>query len=215
MPAAAPDLRDPWWARLPVIEEPGRPPQRTTVAVLSSEFPAHAVIDLPDDRRPPGWQMAVRADVGGGAVHAVDVAMPGAPLCWYVELAEPDATPAATTLVAFSDTRFPEGTVLDAARARAAGVSGTHQVAAVRWWPVTGLVHQLYVVAGYRRRGLASKLVQAAFGVQYARGLPDIHGDGRRTELGEAWRQALPEAVSARMAGWSEVMPPMTPALSA
>jgi GNAT superfamily N-acetyltransferase len=145
-------------------------------------------------------------------VHAVDVARPAAPLCWYVELPEPDAGPAANTLVAFSDGRFPEGTVLDAARATAAGITGTRQVAAVRWWPSTGLVHQLYVVSGYRRRGLASKLVQAAFGVQYARGLPDIHGDGRRTELGEAWRQSLPEAVSARMSGWSEVMPPMTPA---
>jgi GNAT superfamily N-acetyltransferase len=185
------------------------------VAVLSEDFPAHAVVDLPDARRPAGWQVTVRADVSGGAVHAVHVAMPQAPLCWYVELPDPDAVPAATTLVAFSDTRFAEGTVLDVARAHAAGVTGTHQVAAVRWWPSTGLVHQLYVVSGYRRRGLASKLVQVAFGVQFARGLPDIHGDGRRTELGEAWRQSLPEAVSARMAGWSQVMPPMTPARSA
>ena len=215
MPAAGPDLPDPWWARLTVTEEPGRPAQRTTVAVLSAEFPAHSVVDLPDVRRPSGWQMAVRADVDGGRVHAVDVAMPSAPLCWYVELPEPDAEPAATVLVAFSDTRFPEGTVLDVAGAEAACVTGTHQVAAVRWWPSTGLVHQLYVVSGYRRRGLAAKLVQAAFGVQLARGLPDLHGDGRRTELGEAWRASLPEAVSARMADWSEVMPPMTPSLSA
>jgi GNAT superfamily N-acetyltransferase len=209
--ATAEPVRDPWWARLPVAEEPGQPAHRTTVAVLSAAFPAHAVVDLPDARRPSGWQMAVRADVDGARVHDVHVAMPAAPLCWYVELPEPDARPPATTLVAFSDTRFPEGTVLDVGRAEHAGVTGRHQVAAVRWWPSTGLVHQLYVVSGYRRRGLAAKLVQAAFGVQRARGLPDIHGDGRRTELGETWRQHLPEAVSARMAAWSEVMPPMTP----
>ena len=211
MPVAGPDLREPWWARLPVSEEPGRPPQRTTVAVLSPAFPPRTVIDLPEARRPTGWQMAVRADVGGGAVHAVHVAMPEAPLCWYVELADP----AATTLVAFSDTRFPEGTVLDAARAHAAGVTGTHQVAAVRWWPSTvwctsSTSSPSTGAAGWRRSSCRPRSACSS-----PCGCPTSDGDGRRTELGETWRQSLPEAVSARMAAWSEVMPPITPALSA
>ncbi|SFE28242.1 hypothetical protein SAMN05216574_10314 [Blastococcus tunisiensis] len=145
-------------------------------------------------------------------MHAVEVAMPAAPHCWYVELPEPDATPPAATLVAFSDLRFPEGTVLDAGQAEAAGVSAAHQVAAFRWWPGSGLVHQIYVGAEHRRRGLAVKLGLVTFGMQVARGLPHLHDDGRRTDLGETWRQALPEFMSATMAERSEWLPPMTPA---
>ncbi|WP_139228763.1 hypothetical protein [Blastococcus tunisiensis] len=156
--------------------------------------------------------MAARVDLAGGRVHAVEVAMPAAPHCWYVELPEPDATPPAATLVAFSDLRFPEGTVLDAGQAEAAGVSAAHQVAAFRWWPGSGLVHQIYVGAEHRRRGLAVKLGLVTFGMQVARGLPHLHDDGRRTDLGETWRQALPEFMSATMAERSEWLPPMTPA---
>ena len=106
--------------------------------------------------------MAVRADVEGGRVHAIDVAMPAAPLCWYVELPEPQAGPPAVTLIAFSDTRFAEGTLLQARQAEEAGVTGSHQVAAFRWWRSSGLVHQIYVAAAHRRRGLAVKLGMVA-----------------------------------------------------
>jgi len=194
-----------------VEERPGRRAHRTTVLVTSPEFPVDSVLDLPDHRRPSGWRLAVRADVDGGRVHAVEVDLPGIPLCWYVELPEPDAGPAANTLVAFSDPRYAEGTVLDAREAAAAGVSGAQQVAAIRWWPESGLVHQLYVVPAQRRRGLGRKIATAAFGVQLGHGLPDLHGDGRRTELGEAWRASLPDGMAARMAPWSQVLPPMTP----
>jgi hypothetical protein len=191
----------------------GEPTQRLVMAVRSTDFPAGTVVDLPGGRRPTGWLMAVRADVDGGRVHAVDVAMPDAPLCWYVELPEPEADPPAITLIAFSDTRFSEGTVLDAAQAEAAGVTAAHQVAAFRWWPTSGLVHQIYVGAAHRRRGLAVKLGQVAFGMQVARGLPHLHDDGRRTDLGEAWRQALPAFMTATMADRTEWLPPMTPAV--
>jgi GNAT superfamily N-acetyltransferase len=164
-------------------------------------------VDLPGTRRPSGWQVAVRTDVGGPRVHSVAVALPDAPLLWYVELPEPAAE--ATTLVAFSDTRYAEGTVLDADAARLAGVGGDQQVAALRWWPGSGLTHQLYVAVDHRRRGVGRKLVQAAFGLQVARGLPALHGDGRRTDLGEQWRLGLPAVVASRMAAWSEHMPAM------
>jgi GNAT superfamily N-acetyltransferase len=191
--------------------EPGPPRHQELVAVLSADFPPHTVVDLPTPRRPTGWAVAVRAD-DGGRVRTVETTVP-APLLWYVELAEPGTAeqPAATTLVAFSDLRFPGGTVLDAERARGAGVAGTRQVGALRWWPGTGLVHQLYVAAEHRRRGIGATLVRVGFGLQAVRGLPPLHGDGRRTELGEEWRRALPDAVSARMAPLSELMPPMTP----
>ncbi|TFV91358.1 GNAT family N-acetyltransferase [Blastococcus sp. CT_GayMR16] len=212
MPVAAPDLLlDPWWARLPAPGEPGTPARHTLVAVLSAEFPAHTVVQLPGGRRPRDWRIAVQADVDGSRVHRVEVALPGAPLLWYVELPEPAARPAASTVVAFSDPRFPDGTLLDAARARREGVDGGSQVGALRWWPGTGLVHQIYVTPDHRRRGVGNKLSRAVFGMQAARGLPHLHGDGRRTELGEEWRNGLHAAVAARMAPLSEVMPAMTP----
>jgi GNAT superfamily N-acetyltransferase len=209
---AAETLLDPWWARLPLEGEPGRPRQHELVAVLSADFPPHTVVDLPGGRRPTDWRIAVRADVGGGRVHRVETTSAG-PRLWYVELTEPRTAgqPAATTLVAFSDARFADGDVLGAEQAQRARVDGTRQVAALRWWPGTGLVHQLYVAAEHRRRGVAGKLVRVAFGVQAARGLPALRGDGRRTELGEEWRRGLPDVVSARMAPLSELMPPMTP----
>jgi GNAT superfamily N-acetyltransferase len=216
MPAAGPDLLlDPWWARLPEPGEPGTPPRHTLVAVWSAEFPAHTVVHLPSGRRPSGWQVAVQADVDGSRVHRVEVALAGAPLLWFVELPEPTGRPAASTLVAFSDARFADGTVVDDVRARHAGVDGSGQVGALRWWPGTGLVHQIYVAPAHRRRGVGDKLVRTVFGIQAARGLSPLHGDGRRTKLGEEWRNALPAAVAARMAPLSEVMPPMTPSLSA
>jgi GNAT superfamily N-acetyltransferase len=212
MPVAGPDLRmDPWWARFPEPGEPGAPPRQTLVAVMSADFPPHTVVDLPGGRRPTDWKVAVQADVDSSRVHRVEVALPGAPLLWYVELPEPTSRPAAITLVAFSDVRFAEGAVVDGDRARRAGADGARQVAALRWWPGTGLVHQVYVAAAHRRRGIGNKLIRAGFGIQAARGLPPLHGDGRRTELGEEWRNGLHAAVAARMAPLSEVMPPMTP----
>jgi GNAT superfamily N-acetyltransferase len=204
--AAEPSLLEGWYARLPAEH----PAERVLVAVLSDAFPAGSLVDLPEPRRPRGWRVAVRT--AGPAVRSVEVALPDAPLLWYVELAEPDAQPAATTLIAFSDRRCPDGAFLTAEQANAAGVTGGSQVAAIRWWPPTGLVHQLYVASRHRRRGVAGKLVQAAFGVQAARGLPRLHGDGRRTDLGEQFRNGLPEYASWRLAPWSQRLPPMDPA---
>jgi GNAT superfamily N-acetyltransferase len=202
MPAVTADpALDPWWAR---VSQAGR---TTLVAVLSPDFPPGAVIDLPGERRPSGWQVAVVSD--GQRPSAVEVALPGAPLLWYVELPEPATDPAATTLVAFSDARYPDGRLLGPDDARAAGITADGQVGAVRWWPASGLVHQIYVAPTHRRRGVANKLVRAAFGLQASRGLAPLHGDGRRTDLGERWRQALPDAVAGRMATWSQRLPSM------
>jgi GNAT superfamily N-acetyltransferase len=207
VPSSAAEPLDPWCARLALPAEPGRACRHEVVVVLSAVFPPSTVVDLPGSRRPSGWQVAVRTDVAGPAVHSVAVALPDAPLLWYVEVPEPDA--GATTLLAFSDPRYAEGTVLTADTARRAGVTGEQQVAALRWWPATGLAHQVYVAAEHRRRGVGRKLVQAAYGIQVARGLLPLHGDGRRTDLGEQWRHALPAAVAARMAARSERVPAM------
>lgn len=201
-----------WWARFPVEEEPGSPARRWWVAALGTAFPAGSVVDHPAGRRPEGWVLAVRADADGGRVHVAEVALPAVPLLWYVELPEPVAAPPATTLLAFSDARFPEGTVLTADEARAAGVTSGHQVAALRWWTGSGLAHQVYVAPRHRRRGLALKLSMAAYGVQRVRGLPALHGDGRRTDDGEAWAGGLPAWAAWRLAPRTHALPSMTPA---
>ncbi len=200
-----------WWARLPVEEEPGSPARRWWYAVLGEAFPAGSVVDHPPGGRPGGWVLAVRTDASGDQVHAVEAALPGVPLLWYVELAEPDAAPPARTLVAFSDDRFPEGTVLTPAQAQVAGVASDQQAAALRWWPDTGLTHQVYVTPRHRRRGLGLKIAMAAYGVQAVRGLPRLHGDGRRTDDGEAWAGALPPWAAWRVAPRSHALPSMTP----
>ena len=213
MPVASTEVLRAWYARLPDDGGSGGHPGRTLVAVLTAEFPAGTVVDLPAGRRPSGWQVAVRTDDTGRHVRSVEVAMPGAPLLWYVELPEPepDAGPPATTLVAFSDPRCAEGTVLTEVQAGDRGVRGAGQVGAVRWWHGSGLVHQLYVAPEHRRRGVAGKLVQAAFGVQVARGRPHLHGDGRRTDDGEAFRGGLPGYAAWRLASRTHRLPSMTP----
>jgi GNAT superfamily N-acetyltransferase len=200
-----------WWAQHPAPAGPGSGARQIVVGVLSSAFPPGTVVALPDARRPSGWRVAVETEVASGRVHVVQVALPDAPQLWYVEVAEPGAAPAATTLVAFSDASYGDGRVLTGAEARADRISGASQVAALRWWPGTGLVHQIYVRPSSRRRGVAAKLAHAAFGVQAVRGLPPLHGDGRRTDLGELWRNGLPEQVARLMAPRSMHLPPMTP----
>jgi GNAT superfamily N-acetyltransferase len=210
MPVGAPDrVIEGWWVRRSLPAGNGGRARHLLVGVLSDEFPAGTVVDLPGDGRPSRWQVAVEAE--GARVHRVEVALPDVPLLWYVEVAEPDADPGATTLVAFSDARYGEGRVLDQREARAHKITAGRQVAALRWWPSTGLVHQIYVQPAHRRRGVAGKLAQAAFGIQMARGLPSLHGDGRRTDLGEQWRDGLPDYVTWRLAPRSEHLPPMTP----
>lgn len=199
-----------WWARFP-DGEPGPSARLQWVGVVSDEFPAGTVVDLPGGARPSRWQVAVLADAGGERVHRVEVRAAAAPPLWYVVLPEPDAAPAAVTLLAFSDARFAEGTVLTAEQAGSGGVRSDEQVAALRWWTASGLVHQLYVAPAQRRRGIAAKLVHVAYGLQIVRGLPALHGDGRRTDDGERWRRGLPAHAAARLEPWSQRLPSMTP----
>jgi len=205
---AAEGPADGWWARLP---DDGGPGGHTLVWVASREFPANTVVTLPGSRRPAAWRVAVRGGGPAGPISSVEVALPDAPLLWYVELPEPEAAPGAATLVAFSDPRYAGGTVLTAGEARAAGVAGQQQVAAFRWWTDSGLVHQIYVSPEHRRKRVMLTLAHAAFAVQGMRGGPPLHGDGRRTDDGEAFARALPSYGAWRAAPRTEHLPSMTP----
>jgi GNAT superfamily N-acetyltransferase len=209
VPDSAPDPRG-WWARYRHPAAPGAPARVTLTGVDSAAYPFASDVEQPDDRRPPGWTLSVTYE-DGGPVHTVLVNQPGVPLLWFVELEEPTADPPAATLLAFSDARCAHGAVLSAADAEATGVRGDQQVAAVRWWTGTGLVHQLYVAPQHRRKGIATALVTAAFGVQAAHDRPLLHGDGRRTDDGEAWRAGLDPGRQHWFEPWSQRLNPMTP----
>ena len=205
MPDSTPEPRW-WWARFRSLEEPGT---EVLTAVVSDAFPAGSVVDQPDAGRPPGWM--VSATVRSGCVRGLDLARSGLPLLWFVEVAEPAQPEPAATLIAFSDPRFPGGSVLDPEEAQHAGVDGDAQVGALRWWTATGVVHQLYVAPQHRRRGIGAALGVGAFALQAVRGGPDLHGNGRRTEMGEVWRERLHPAVRHYFAPWTERAAPMTP----
>ena len=206
MPGASDRPLDPWFARGPAGTADD---EQVLYAVVSGEFPAGTVVDLPGSARPTGWRVAVRSV--RERVVSVQVDAPGAPQLWFVDLPEPHADPAARTVIAFSDSRFADGTVLDAHESQRHGIAGDHQVAALRWWTESGLVHQIYVGPAFRRRGVGGKVAQAAFGLQAASGGPPLYGDGRRTDMGEDWRARLPEELAVRMAPRTHRMAPMTP----
>lgn len=88
-------------------------------------------------------------------------------------------------------------------------VTSADQLAAVRWYPDSGKVDQIYVAPSARRRGVATALVSVAAVLSGARGEPRLWGDGQRTDLGEAWVGAHDWGSLA--APRTHVAPPMTP----
>lgn len=135
---------------------------------------------------------------------------PSAPDCWFVLVAEPRATPAAVNLVAYADDRFPAGTVVSNFTFASAGVPNDEQVAAVRWYPGTGVVHQIYVASAWRRHQLGTALLYTASAVHQAHGWTrHLRSDGRRTDIGQRFTAGLRHP--GRIAPHTEVMPPMDP----
>jgi hypothetical protein len=141
-------------------------------------------------------------------IELADFATPQAPAVWFVSVPEPRATPSATNLVAFASDHKPPGTVVTKYQFATLGVSNDEQVAAVRWYPSTGLVHQVYVSAGWRRQQLGTHVLYAADAFHQANGWPGhLHGDGRRTQLGERLVAGLRHP--ARFKPLEKTMPPM------
>lgn len=112
--------------------------------------------------------------------------IPDAPHLWFVEIDDPRATPIPSThLVAFATDHFPAGTVISKYTFAGLGVHSDTQAGAVNWH-TNGLVRQVYVPPAMRRRFVGTALLRAADAWHQARGIPGrVHGDGRRTKLGE------------------------------
>ena len=132
---------------------------------------------------------------------------PKAPPLWFVEVRESAASPPAVSLVAFTG----HGVAPGALRDDTGGTSATSadQVGAVRWYPATGEVDQIYVQPQWRRHTVGNALIGAAAALSYARDWPRLWSDGQRTQLGEQFRNAA--EWRHRTADLTHLAPPMTP----
>jgi len=149
-------------------------------------------------------------------------AIPEAPPVWFVFVPEPAAKPAAVNLVAYVAHGHPgapvtksatpaAGIIISANRFPVLGVPNDSQVAAIRWYPHDGLIHQVFVRQDARRMSLGTVMIYAASAFHQANSWPGrLHGDGRRTDLGDKFVAGLRHPQ--RYAPLTEVQPPMDPA---
>ncbi|MGY6500053.1 MAG: hypothetical protein ACXIVQ_04020 [Acidimicrobiales bacterium] len=136
-------------------------------------------------------------------VEVSDWAAPGAPDVWCVLLREHQQGKEQATLVAFCTDDLPNGTVLPDASFFTMPVRNNQQVAAVRWWRDTAVVHQIYSHPEHRRSHLATKVIYAASGIHQLHGWPGrLHSDGRRTDEGQQFATGLRHP--GRIATWTE-----------
>ena len=176
-------------------------------AIEGDLHPDRVIVDIDDgaagDRAEASGRRLYRARYRDGWMTQVTVEadlVPAAPPLWYLEVGEPDAEPAAMTLVAFATDHFADGAVVAAPKLSEVGLGADDRAAVLRWWAETGQVHQIYVAPLARRQGVGTKLALA--GAAYCRGpgWPTLWGNGQVTDLGEAWidqavwRRARPAA---------------------
>lgn len=148
----------------------------------------------------------------GGSVVALEVGTrgaPKAPLLWFAEIRESTASPPAVNLVAFSGHGVAHGSLLDSVALREVEVASADQLGAVRWYPATGEVDQIYVNPQWRRRTVAGALIAGGTTLSLARGWKRFWGDGQRTDMGDQLRAASPWRH--RAAELTVRSPPMTP----
>jgi GNAT superfamily N-acetyltransferase len=201
-----------WWQCLAV--DGGRAP--VWLAVVWSD--RH-----PDGHRTELVEAAAEREVGEDAVAAASYGTagevtglrlgprgaPAGPGIWFAEYRETNATPPAVSLMAFAGHGVAPGSLVDPAGLAGLPVENDDQLAAVRWYPGTGEVDQIYVRPDRRRQRLGSAMIGAAAALSYARGWPRLWSDGQRTELGEQFRNASPW--QHRTADLTHLAPPMTP----
>ena len=183
-------------------------------AVWSGEHSDGELIDLPE----PEATETVGDDVYCLAgfdtegevtsVVATNLAAPKAPPLWFADLPEPKAPPS-HSLVAFSGHGVEAGSLVGRAALSDVPVTSADQIGAVRWYPATGELDQVYVQPSWRRRSIATALMTVAGMLNVTRGGPRLWTDGQRTAMGDRLRNASPLASWA--ADLTHLAPPMTP----
>lgn len=176
---------------------------------LGDEHPDGAVVDDAEAAARRGLFTAGPTGAGMVCVRIAPQAIPGAPEVWFVEVPEPKASPAATNLVGFATDARANGTIVSRYAFATMGVDNADQVGAIRWYPATGLVHQVFVAEAWRRRQLATVLTYTAAALQRSRSLPGLHADGRRTTDGEQFAASLRHP--SRIRPLDTTMPSMDP----
>jgi GNAT superfamily N-acetyltransferase len=199
-----------WYARVRTISGSGV----RVLAIRNGQHDDGAILDLNEADTgatlTEGCYLQALLDAEGRVVRLVpEPPAVSRPPLWFVEIRETTAQPPAVNLVAFSGHGQPEGAVLDATAATNLAISSADQLGAVRWWPATGEVDQIYVAPDWRRHRIGTRLVLSAGCLSIARNWPRLWGDGQRTALGEQFRNA--STWRDRAADLTHVVPPMTP----
>jgi hypothetical protein len=201
-----------WWARVPARDD--QPAQ--LVFVHNDAHPDGTTVDWARGQQLPSadegaWGVALFDELGmpTDLRLATQVFAPKAPDAWFCEVRELTANPPAVNLMAFTGLGVPTGRILDESAVLELGATSEDQLGAVRWWPGTGEVDQVYVQPAWRRRHVATVLVHAAAMLSVSRGWARLWGDGQRTELGEQMRNSADW--KHRAAELTHVAPPMTP----
>ncbi len=213
MAMRSPHIGTLWYRRGPAIGE-------KTFEVsshLNDLHPDGVVVDANDEPSMANEVWRASATDAGLLTITIDPnAIPDAPDVWFVYVPEPQASPVAANLVAYSvdalrpDLAVPAGTVVGANRFPLLGVPNDSQLAAIRWYPRDGLIHQVFVRQDSRRRSLGTVMIYAASAFHQAHAWPGrLHGDGRRTDLGDKFVAGLRHPQ--RYAPLIEVQPPMDP----
>jgi GNAT superfamily N-acetyltransferase len=107
--------------------------------------------------------------------------VPKAPPLHWVERTDHDAHPPATVLEAYDASGAQPNVLLAASDATPVGW--------IRWYPLTGLIDDIWVEPELRRRGIATALLYAADVLSVAREWRRLWADGQRTDLGDRLRE--------------------------
>jgi GNAT superfamily N-acetyltransferase len=210
VPTPTAPARPTWWQCVAV--EQGKPVWFAVVESARQADGARLTLGPSAAETAVGADAVCRATVDDTArVCELDVTQrgaPNAPPLWFGEHRESTAQPPAVSLMAFTEHGVAAGRLLESVDLPQY-VRSEDQVGAVRWYPATGEVDQIYVQPQYRRRSIASALIAAAATLALARDWPRLWSDGQRTELGEQFRNGSPWRH--RTADLSHLAPPMTP----
>jgi GNAT superfamily N-acetyltransferase len=180
-----------------------------TTARMSDEASDGSYVENPDEDWPILWQ-TFPSDRAILRVVVSPLVAPEAPDVWFTLVDEPKANPPATNFVGFAGDARPVGTVVNHYQFATMGVHSEEQVAAVRWYPTDGLVHQVYVAPEWRRHQVGTLILYAAGAMHQSMGWPGkLHSDGRRTPAGDALTSNILHPV--RIAPLAETMPDMDP----